>query len=178
MSLLLDPSIKIGSILQFSYPLVNRVRVSTKLVHRRFVVQRIRDLEKRPLSPITLRRNPDLRRGPILLRGQDLDKYEWRSFYITSARSIRTLSIPLQQLAFYDPSKPDSELDWVGPMWTDSQLDQQRIRDLIRYFNRFIAHRRNVLTCLGIFPVEFNSYGNPRACSQTTGPRKPSTLLR
>lgn len=146
-----DCPVSRGQIFQFSYPENNRFRKRTRLERRRFVVQGIRDLERRPLSPVTLDRDPDLRRCRFLLCGHDLDKHEWRCFYLDSWRTVRKIEIPLQQLWLYDPLT-DCRVERVGPLWTDSREDLARVRSLIRQFNEYATTTNGVNLLLGSFP--------------------------
>lgn len=153
MTLHLDCPARVGSVLEFTYPTDNRIRVSTRLVRRRLFIRSIRDCERQPIEAWAVRRRPDLRRGPLLLRGEDLHKHEWRQFYLSSARSVREISVRLQQLALYDPLRENVPLRWIGPIWTDSRSDLQQMRWVVRQFNEYAFHTPDTFLLLRPFDV-------------------------
>lgn len=152
MSTLLGYPLSVGSVLSFSYPLDNRLKVFTRLRRRRFVVESIRDIALEPIEPWAIALRPDLRRGPVLITGHDLDLHLTRSFYVSSARSIRSLSMPISRLALFDPCDDSLPLKFVGPLWTDSNQDVGYIREIIGKYNERAAARAQSKLALGLFP--------------------------
>jgi len=144
--------VAVGSVLSFCYPTDNRVKVFTRLRHRRVVVESIRDCELEPIEEWALHLRPDLRRGPVLVTGHDLDLHLTRSFYLSSARTIRPLLQPLSRLALFDPCDNSKPLKFVGPLWTDSHDDVKQIREVIGKYNERAAVRPRSKMALGLFP--------------------------
>lgn len=145
-------SISVGDVFSFAYPSPNRIGVFTRLRRRRVVIESIRDTVANPVERWAMELQPDLRRGRFLITGHDLDLHETRSFYLSSARSIKELSIPLFQLCIYHPLKPRIPLRPIGPYWTNSVADAKEIRDVIRLYNERMRFSRK-LSVLGLFPV-------------------------
>lgn len=89
-----------GTVIEFEYPAANYLNARQRWERRRLKVEEVRDLRRKPLSPLTVTLDPHLRRGTLLLRGIDLDKGSERSFYFESMQSLRV-----------DHREPTSECD-------------------------------------------------------------------
>ena len=87
-SALLQP----GRAYSFEYPRYNYQKLPNKLELRRVRVTAVRDTQRDPLDDITESLNPLLRRGRMLVIGDDLDKAVERSFYVDSMLNIQSLS--------------------------------------------------------------------------------------
>ncbi|MDX1964136.1 MAG: hypothetical protein SFX18_13365 [Pirellulales bacterium] len=129
----------VGSVLNFSYPAVNRMGKLTRLASRRVVIRSIRDLDDRPLDPRTVRLRPDLRRGRLLIQAVDLERQEWRQFYFDSMRSVRVCQVPLVRIGVYDPTGSHGPR-LMGPILTDSRADQARAMECIARMNQWLRH--------------------------------------
>lgn len=148
------PGIFVGSVLEFTYPIENRRRsVCSRSRRRRAWVASIRDCEEQPIEDWAIRLCPDLRRGRFLLRCFDLDRYGERSFYLSSAQSLREVDIPVRRLALYDPLGDGQPIEWVGPLWTDSPGDSVQIAEAVRLYNEMTASNLVVNLALGVFEV-------------------------
>lgn len=78
-----------GSVYSFLYPRHNFHGILSDLEPRRVRVTAVRDLAEQPLDTQTFNLQPLLRRGRLLVVGQDLDKGNAeRSFYVDSMRSL------------------------------------------------------------------------------------------
>ena len=154
MSVHLHISVSAGCVLTFSYPTDNRIGVLTRMRRRRFVVESVRDTYKHPIEQWAIDRCPRLRRGQFLLIGYDLDLCKSRKFYLSSARSVKPLFMPIRRLAFYDPCNGATPLKFIGPLWTDSHADNRRVREIIQRYNKkqdtFGSSSRRLF--LGLFP--------------------------
>lgn len=147
------PALKAGTVLEFFYPEDNRLRVKTRFLRRRLLIREVRDIAIQPVEPEYIIRNPDLRRGPILLTGYDWTREDTRSFYPTSMRSISLPEIRVLQLGFYDPLDEVAPPKLFGPLWTDSRAELQQIRKLIRYLTKLGAAKPSTRLAVGVFPV-------------------------
>lgn len=147
----LPASVSVGSVLSFAYPTDNRVKVSTRLRRRRFVVESIRDCAANPIEPWAIALRPDLRRGRFLLVGRDLELHDTRQFYLSSARSVKLIDSPISQLAFYDPTR-NGPLQFFGSLWTDSREDMLQVRYVIRNVNAMLNKRPGLVLSVGLFP--------------------------
>lgn len=79
-----------GSVYSFLYPRHNFHGVVSSLEPRRVLVTAVRDLREAPLDTQTFDLQPLLRRGRLLVFGQDLDRNNAeRSFYVDSMRSLK-----------------------------------------------------------------------------------------
>jgi len=73
----------------FLYPRHNFHGVLSQQEPRRVLVTAVRDLKEHPIERETFDTQPLLKRGRILVTGQDLDKQAERSFYVESMRQVR-----------------------------------------------------------------------------------------
>lgn len=163
-----------GTVIEFHYPADNRIRVSTRFVRRRLLVRDLRDLAATPLDPETVRRNPDLRRGPVLLTGYDWTREDTRSFYPTSMRSIVVPDIRVLQLGFYDPLDGNQPPKLFGPLWTDSRAELQQIRRLVRHLSKLSAAKPSARLAIGVFPVTTDTLPHSQA-GMRVAPRTQNT---
>lgn len=113
-------SFVVGMWLIFAYPRANYHGVHTYYERRRILIEEVRRLEDAPLAAETLELNPLVRRGPVLVRGFDFDKWDWRSFYASSMRDVRTghmdeafsVAWASGQWQYGEPIPEDFRLEW------------------------------------------------------------------
>jgi hypothetical protein len=84
-------SFSVGMSYAFDYPRANYAGVKKKFEPRRLQVTEVRDLAQSPLERQTFEEEPLLLRGRWLVTGQDLDKREERSFYVSSMQNVRLI---------------------------------------------------------------------------------------
>ena len=84
-------SFSVGVSYAFDYPRHNFHGIKSSFERRHVHVTEVRDLMERPLDPMTGEESPLLRRGQILITGQDLDKGLERSFYADSMVNVELL---------------------------------------------------------------------------------------
>lgn len=119
-------SLEIGSLVQFLYPRHNfRGVVRDTMELRRISVTAVRDIRDDPLTSDDILREPNLRRGRLLVTGYDLDKHAERSFYVESMAELRELDRtqrrpPLKVAVFKDgqiaepAERPDPRDDFAA----------------------------------------------------------------
>lgn len=78
-----------GECYEFEYPRHNFHGVLSHVETRRIRVIEVRDLFSSPLDPLTTKLQPLLRRGRLLVTGEDLDKGQERSFYADSITRLK-----------------------------------------------------------------------------------------
>ena len=84
-------ALRIDSVVEFFYPAANYRGARFRWERRRLLVEKVRDLTAEPLDPMTVQLDPELRRGRVLVTGQDLDRLGERSFYVDSMRNVRQI---------------------------------------------------------------------------------------
>lgn len=89
-------SFRPGECYSFEYPRHNFHGVLSHFETRRIRVTSIRDVWASPLDRVTIELQPILRRGRLLITGEDLDKHAERSFYVDSIRGADLLVQELQ----------------------------------------------------------------------------------
>jgi len=82
---------QVGNRYEFDYPRHNFFGIRSKLVRRRIQVTAVRDMRIQPIDVETVRLQPLLLRGNILVTGVDLATGEERSFYLSSMTSLSVL---------------------------------------------------------------------------------------
>lgn len=95
----------VGQVLEFDYPRHNYHLVRSGLERRRLLVEKVRDLSAEPLDQVTIQLDPELRRGRLLVTGQDLDKRAERSFYLESMLPFAGPRNPWLVVVDGDPSR-------------------------------------------------------------------------
>lgn len=140
-----------GNVLIFSYPTDNRIGARTRLATRRVVVHNERDLRIKPLEPVTIKLDPNRRRGQLLISAFDISLQRWRRFYYDSMRSIKISEQPLMRLGMYD-TLSDREPRLFGRLWTDTRDDQAEVKRLIKLANQWLADHGSG-ECVGLFPL-------------------------
>ncbi len=85
MGMQLEP----GKVIAFRYPSANVIGYRPRYERRRIRIDRIRDLEREPLDPLTVAMQPLVNRGKTLVCGVDLDRGCERSFYAERMLDIR-----------------------------------------------------------------------------------------
>lgn len=141
-----------GNVVSFSYPSDNRTMARARYARRRVVIERVRDLAREPLDPLTTWLDPWLRRGRRLVVGHDLDRQARRSFYVDSMRLIRPLDLPLFRLGAYDPLEP-GPIEWCGPVLSDSPAELAVLRRALLRAYRLARARPDSTRALAIFPL-------------------------
>lgn len=89
-------SFRPGECYSFEYPRHNFHGVRSHFETRRIRVTSVRDVWASPLDRVTIELQPILRRGRLLITGEDLDKHAERSFYVDSIRNAEPLVQDLQ----------------------------------------------------------------------------------
>lgn len=149
----LSRDLSIGACVEFRYPTDNRIRVSTRLHTRSFVIRSIRDLEARPLESVTLQIRPDVRRSRYLLTGHDLDCHDRRSFYTGSIRSAKRLDVSLFRLALVDPIT-EQPVNYSDTIYAGTRSDLALARATIKRFYWLAKTRPKVTHNLVLVPFE------------------------
>ena len=90
-----------GSRIELSYPDSTLVESLTRLRRRRVRVCGVRDLLREPLTPEEFCRRPFIRRSRWLVTGYDLDRRQYRQFYLGSSGEYRSRG--LLRVALYEP---------------------------------------------------------------------------
>jgi hypothetical protein len=90
-----------GMIIEFLYPASNHRGVRPRLERRRLRIDRVRELQREPIDPITEEWHPLVIRGQRLVTGWDLDKQAERSFYEESMRDVRECELPSDEELTY-----------------------------------------------------------------------------
>lgn len=80
-----------GKVIRFDYPAHNYKGARKQLEKRTLRVRDIRSLAERPLSEATVKMNPGLNRGEILVDGEDLDKDDRRMFYFERMENVEVV---------------------------------------------------------------------------------------
>lgn len=83
-----------GMFARFKYPSVNSPLIKSYLEPRVAKVIRVRDTDKEPLEPATIRENPLIKRGRFLIYTEDLMKGEVRRFYLDSMQELKVSKQP------------------------------------------------------------------------------------
>jgi hypothetical protein len=84
----MKPKLGRKMVISFLYPCANYCGIRPRLERRRLLVQEVRDVSRSPLDPVTLTREPQLRRGRWLVTGLDLMRGAERSFYLESMTDL------------------------------------------------------------------------------------------
>jgi hypothetical protein len=140
--------LEIGIELHFLYPEKNSKFLPRSLKRRRLLVMDVRDTIERNLDPVTLTRNPQRRRGRLLLTGIDLELDRERSFYLDEmVMGVASPIVRQFRLGVFNPTEPDDSIEYVGPVFSGSIDDKAVMRLTIEHFNR-----RAKRLCMAAFP--------------------------
>lgn len=139
-----------GQVLQFEYPERNLLPQRAIWRPRCIVVDHVIDTRNTPVPAYWFRRRPLIRRGRHLVVGYDLDKGDWRQFYVCAMRGMQHSH--WLSLAFYDPCAHDPEpLHPDGP-FAPTVEDRLYMAQVIEHYNRLVADRPDIWLNLGVFP--------------------------
>lgn len=155
--------VAVGSVLSFVYPADNRFGVRTRLCRRTMVIEEIRDCQAVPVEEWAIQLRPDIRRGPLLLIGRDLDRNERRQFYASSMRSIQTVRMPVYQLAYCDPETFEP-VHFFGNLWTGRQSDLDQARNVMRRLYASFERRGQAVLPIRLFPIDEAGLLNVSSC--------------
>jgi hypothetical protein len=80
-----------GKVIRFDYPAHNYAGARRKMERRHLRVRDVRRLADQPLDEVTVKMNPALNRGEILVDGEDLDKDDRRMFYFERMENVEVV---------------------------------------------------------------------------------------
>lgn len=118
-----------GSNIELSYPTSTLVDALARFALRRIRVYRIRDLLADPLTPEEFLRRPYIRRSRWLISGYDLDKGQYRKFYLGSSAEHRAPG--LLKVAFYEPGATRPTIPYLRP-FGPSRSERRVLIDIVR----------------------------------------------
>lgn len=94
-----DPLGLRGKVIRFKYPSLNWRSMNAPMKLRRMRVTEVRDIISTPLAFVTSIMNPEVRRGRLLLNGEDCDALKEKSYYLDS----------MTELEVFDP---ETDREW------------------------------------------------------------------
>lgn len=138
-----------GQVVVFRYPWPNTDK-PLKFRSRRLLVKEVRDVARKPLSTITIERNPERCRGRWLIIGLDLDLNEERKFY--RERMLEYQMDTWLQLGIHDPLD-ELPCTFLSRPYAQCPRDMRAIQVIIAKFNHMAERDPTVIHSLAVFPV-------------------------
>lgn len=139
-----------GEVLQFEYPKRNLITERAVWRPRCIVVERVVDTASTPVPAHWFRRRPLIRRGRHLVVGYDLDKGDWRQFYVCAMRGMEHSH--WLSLALYDPCTEDPVPQLPDGPFAPTVEDRLYMAEVIKHYHRLTADRPDIWLNLGVFP--------------------------
>lgn len=134
----------------FQYPKENRLGVEVEWTTRVIVPTAIRRLSKKPLSVEAVQKRPHLKRGEVLVYGEDQADKQIKKFYLSAMRGFDS-DVQLQLVAM-DWSHPDDSPEPLGRCFALNPSELGVLNETILLLRKSLKLPSNY--SLRIMPVE------------------------
>lgn len=147
---------EIGEVIEFLYPAQNKFGVPLEYRRRIVEIREIHDFREfaNPLTLEDFLRRPLIRRGKLLLIGQDLELGQQRRFYLEAMRRPDEMppAMPLLRLGLTDPEEPADSPEFFGPAFYPDTFNRRVMLHAVREWLRIRKPRHSFQAA--VFPVE------------------------